>query len=269
MQYGAKKKHISSSENPLVSIVTPLFEAEKYIAETITSVQNQTYLNWELIIVDDFSKDASVKTVEKISTQDDRIVLVKNETNKGAAVCRNKATELAKGTYIAFLDSDDLWLPNKLEKQLEFMQENNCDVSYTNYLHIDENSKPIKKRIKALASLSYQKQHSNNYIGNLTGMYNASTIGKIASPSIRKRQDWAVWLEAIKRSGKPALGLQEDLALYRVHKESMSGNKVSLISHNFRFYNKHLGHSWISSVYYLLRFFWEYFLIRPRQIEKL
>lgn len=269
MRYEAKKKHISPSKNPLVSIVTPLFEADKYIAETITSVQSQTYSNWELIIVDDFSKDASVKTVEKYSTQDDRILLVKNEANEGAAVCRNLATELAKGSFIAFLDSDDLWLPNKLEKQLEFMQKNDCNVSFTSYLHIDEKSKPIKKRVKALASLSYKKQHRNNYIGNLTGMYNAGVIGKIASPNIRKRQDWAVWLEAIKRSGKPALGLQEDLALYRVHKESMSGNKFRLISHNFRFYSTHLGHSWISSVYYLLRFFWEYFLIRPRQIEKL
>ena len=262
-----KKKHISLDENPLVSIVTPLFEAENYIAETISSVQNQTYSNWELIIVDDCSKDASVKIVEKFSSQDDRIILVKNEVNKGAAVCRNLATELAKGAYIAFLDSDDLWFPNKLEKQLEFMQENNCDVSFTSYLHIDEDSQPIKKRIKALPSLSYKKQHSNNYVGNLTGMYHAATIGKIDSPNIRKRQDWAVWLEAIKRSGKSALGLQEDLALYRVHSESMSGNKFSLVSHNFRFYNVHLGHSFIASVYYLLRFFWEYFLIRPKQIE--
>ena len=269
MQYEAKKKRISPSEDPLVSVVTPLFEAEKYIAETISSVQSQTYGNWELIVVDDFSADASVKIVEEFSERDERIILVKNEANKGAAVCRNLATDLAKGTYIAFLDSDDLWLPTKLEKQLEFMQEHNCDVSYTSYLHIDKNSIPIKKRIKALASLSYKKQHSNNYVGNLTGIYHAGAIGKITSPDIRKRQDWGVWLEAIKRSGKPALGLQEDLALYRVHSESMSGNKFGLIAHNFRFYNKHLGHSWISSIYYLLQFFWEYFLIRPGQIEKL
>lgn len=269
MHYVAKKKHIKFNENPLVSIVTPLFEAEKYIAETIASVQDQSYPNWELIIVDDFSTDASVKIVESFATQDHRIILLKNEANEGAAVCRNRATELAKGEYIAFLDSDDLWLPNKLEKQLKFMQEKNSDVSFTSYQQIDENSNPMNKRIRALASLSYNKQHSNNYVGNLTGMYRAAVLGKIASPNIRKRQDWAVWLEAIKRSGKPALGLQEDLAFYRVHQESMSGNKLRLVSHNFRFYNTHLGHSFIASGYYLLRFFWEYFLIRPKQIEKL
>ena len=175
-----------------------------------------------------------------------------------------------KEQYIAFLDSDDLWLPDKLRKTTVILWfQKNCDVSFTSYLHIDENSNQLNKRIKALASLSYNKQHSNNYIGNLTGMYNATVLGKIIAPNIRKRQDWAVWLEAIKRSGKPALGLQEDLAFYRVRKGSISANKMNLVSYNFQFYRKYLGHYWLASGYYLLRFFWEYFLIRPKQIEKL
>ena len=269
MPYVEKKKHINTEQNPLISIITPLYNAENYIDQTISSIQKQTYSNWEVLIVDDSSTDLSSQIGEKLELADSRIHFIRNDVNKGAAFCRNLGTEMAKGGYIAFLDADDLWHEEKLEKQLRFMQTNDCDVSYTSYLHIDEDSEPINKRIKAFASLSYKKQHSNNYIGNLTGMYKASALGKISSPNIRKRQDWAVWLEAIKRSKKPALGLQEDLAYYRIHGASMSGNKLGLVSHNFNFYHVHLGHSWIASAFYLIRFFWEYFLIRPKQIEKL
>jgi teichuronic acid biosynthesis glycosyltransferase TuaG len=264
-----KKKHIETEQNPLISIITPLYNAQNFITETISSIQNQTYSNWEVFIVDDFSTDFSPQIVEKLELIDIRIHFIRNDANKGAAFCRNLGTELAKGEYIAFLDADDLWHEEKLEKQLRFMQVHDCDVSFTSYVHIDEDSEPINKRIKALASLSYKKQHSNNYIGNLTGMYKASTLGKINAPNIQKRQDWAVWLEAIKRSKKPALGLQKDLAYYRIHKGSMSGNKLGLIRHNFNFYRFHLEHSRIASAFYLIQFFWEYFLIRPKQIEKL
>jgi glycosyltransferase involved in cell wall biosynthesis len=269
MHYEEKKKHISKEDPPLVSIIMPLYNAEKYISEAISSVLSQSYSNWELIILDDASTDNSVAIAEEIAAKDKRIQLVKSTENTGAAICRNRATEMARGEYIAFLDSDDLWLPEKLQKQLNFMHAKNCEVSFSSYLHMDENSQPLNKRIKALKSLSYDKQHSNNYIGNLTGMYNAAALGKIIAPNIRKRQDWAVWLEAIKRSGKPALGLQEDLACYRVRKGSMSARKMNLVSYNFQFYKNYLGHSLPASCYYLVRFFWEYFLIRPQQIEKL
>jgi len=253
----------------LVSIITPLYNSEKFIAQTISSVEKQTYQYWELIIIDDASQDESVKKAEEFSSINPKIKLVKLPENKGAAYCRNYATKLAKGDYIAFLDADDLWHPQKLEKQLVFMEKNNCDVSYSSYLQIDENGNSLQKRIKALPLLSYKKQHTNNYIGNLTGIYNTSVLGKIMAPKLRKRQDWAVWLEAIKRSKKPALGLQEDLAYYRVRKGSVSANKLKLIKYNFRFYREYLGHSYIASVYYLFRFFWEYFLVRPQQIEEL
>lgn len=269
MPYEEKKKHINLEGNSLVSIITPLYNAANYISETITSIQKQTYAHWELIIVDDLSTDTSLSLAEAFASTDDRIKVIPSTANRGAAVCRNHATELATGTYIAFLDSDDMWHPQKLEKQLQFMQNNSCDVSYTSYVHMDEVGKPLKKRVIALPSLSYKKQHSNNYVGNLTGIYNASVLGKILAPNIRKRQDWAVWLEAIKRSGKPALGLQEDLAFYRVHPHSMSANKFKLIKHNYNFYRTYAGHSKIASVYYLGLFFWEYFVERPKQIQNL
>jgi len=257
-----------TNTTPLVSIITPLFNAEKYIAQTLESVQQQSYENWEHIIVNDASEDTSEEIVRNFAEKHPRVQLISLHENKGAAYCRNHATELAQGDYIAFLDSDDLWHPEKLTKQIGFMLSRDCEVSYTSYLHINEAGESLHKRIKALDQLPYKKQLRNNYIGNLTGIYKASTLGKIIAPPIRKRQDWAVWLTAIKRSGKPALGLVEDLAYYRVREGSISSNKLALIPYNFKFYRSHLGYSWFASVYRLFMFFWEYFFVRPRHIEK-
>jgi len=255
--------------NHLISIITPSFNAEKFISETIISIQKQSYTNWELIIVDDASSDKTISIIKEYSNKDYRIKFVKNTINRGAAFCRNLAIDLAKGTYLAFLDSDDLWHFQKLEKQIQFMIDNNNSVSFTSYLHIDENGNSLKKRIVALASLSYKKQFKNNYIGNLTGIYNTEVLGKIISPNLRKRQDWAMWLEAIKRNNKPAIGLQEDLAYYRVRKNSISSRKINLLKYNFLFYRNYLKHSIIASCYHLLRFLFEYFFVRPKQIQKL
>ena len=257
-----------TNHTALVSIITPLYNAEDYILSTIESIQSQTYTHWEHIIVNDGSTDSSLQIVEKEAQKDTRIKVVTLSRNSGAAESRNKATEMATGDYIAFLDSDDLWHPEKLQKQLQYMQEKDAAVSYTSYLHIDEEGKPLGKRIKALPELTYQKQHSNNYIGNLTGIYKASEIGKIIAPSIRKRQDWAVWLEAIKKSNRNAVGLQEDLAYYRIRQGSISSNKLNLVKYNFRFYKEYLGYSWLKAAFCLLRFFYEYFFVRTKWIER-
>ena len=263
------KRLIENQSDHLISIITPLYNAEKYIAQTISSVQKQTYPHWEMLIIDDRSQDKSLQIAETFAVKDPRIKIIKLAKNKGTAHARNIGAQEAQGNYIAFLDADDLWHPDKMERQLDFMKQNDCAVSFTSYLQIDERGRSLKKRIVALPELSYNKQHHNNYVGNLTGMYNATVLGKIYSPDLRKRQDWALWLEAIKRSGNPALGLNEDLAYYRVRKYSMSANKLNLIKYNFLFYRKHLKHSFAASLYFLLRFFWEYFLARPKQIEKL
>ena len=262
-----KKKLINLASQPLVSIVTPLYNAAPFIAKTIQSVLDQTYQNWELLIVDDASTDKGPDIVLDFCGNDTRIKFYPNKTNNGAAHCRNQATREATGDYIAFLDADDLWHRNKLEKQLIFMQERDCDVSYSSYLHIDELGNTLNKRVQALTELSYKKQHKNNYIGNLTGIYNVTRLGKIIAPNIRKRQDWAVWLEAIKKSGKPALGLQEDLAFYRIRQNSISANKRKLIKYNFAFYNTYLGYSWVKSAFCMIQFFWEYFIVRPKHIK--
>ncbi|MDC7995014.1 glycosyltransferase family 2 protein [Altibacter sp. HG106] len=257
------------ASKPLISVITPLYNSAHTIAETLQSVQAQTYAHWEHIIVDDASTDGSEAIVQTFTANDERVTLISLNTNSGSGYCRNRGTETAKGDYIAFLDADDLWHPEKLERQLHFMKDHSCAVSYTSYLHIDPAGHPTGTRIVARPTLSYCEQHSNNYIGNLTGMYEVAALGKIEAPLLRKRQDWALWLEAIQRSGGPALGLQEDLAYYRTGSKSLSANKWKLIKYNYLFYKQHLGYGTLKSVYYLLRFFWEYFLVRPRYIQKL
>ena len=253
---------------PLVSIITPLYNAASFIVHTIASIQAQEYQNWEQIIVDDCSTDDGIQIVNALIARDDRIKLITLTQNSGAAHARNVATEAAQGKFIAFLDADDLWQPKKLAKQISFMQETGCDVSYTSYVHINEHGEALGKRIVALPELTYKKQHRNNYVGNLTGIYKTAAIGKIIAPDVRKRQDWAVWLEAIKKSNKPALGLQEDLALYRVREGSMSSNKLNLVKYNYQFYRTCLRYSQVTATLCLLRFFWEYFVMRPKWIQR-
>jgi hypothetical protein len=243
-----------------------MFNSEAYISETINSVINQTYKNWELLLIDDGSKDKTIETANQFITQNPNIKLLKNNANLGAAISRNKGIEAAKGKYIAFLDADDLWKPNKLQIQIEFMEAQDCDVCCSSYEQIDETGKPLNKLIKALPELTYQKYLKSNYIGNLTGVYNAKVLGKIKAPNLRKRQDWLLWLAAIETSGKPAKGIQESLAYYRVRKDAMSSNKMNLLKHNYWVYRKGLGFSTLKSVYYMLIFLNEHFLVKSKQV---
>jgi len=232
----------------------------------IESVLAQTYRHWELIIVDDASTDDTLQVISKYLIDTYNIQLIRLQTNHGAAFCRNKAISLAKGEYIAFLDSDDFWAKDKLSTQISFMQKMQCDVCFTSYLQVDECGNSLNKRINAIPTLSYKKLLLNNYIGNLTGIYNASVLGKIFCPEIPKRQDWALWLTAVEMSDKRALGIAEDLAFYRVRSDSMSANKVKLLKHNFNLYYKHLGFSAVKSMFYMGLFLWEYFFVRPKYI---
>lgn len=249
----------------LVSIITPLYNSQAYIADTINSVLKQTYSNWELLLVDDCSTDDTIKIVKHYANKYNSIKLLKNEVNSGAAISRNKGIFEAKGDYIAFLDADDLWKPEKLEKQIAFMEIENCDVCFSSYEQIDEKGKPLNRLIQAIPTLTYKKYLKSNYIGNLTGIYNAKRLGKITSPNLRKRQDWLLWLTAIKKSGKPARSVQESLAFYRVHNNSMSSNKFNLLKYNYLVYRKGLGFSEIRSVWYMLIFLWEHFFVKSKQ----
>jgi len=242
-----------------------MYNSEAFISGTIDSVINQTYKNWELILIDDCSNDKTLKIVKTFINQNTSIQLIKNSSNKGAAFSRNKGIKAAKGDYIAFLDADDLWKPKKLEIQLAFMKAENSTVCFSSYYLINEKGEPLNKQVKALKEVSYKKLLKSNYIGNLTGIYNAKIIGKITSPNLRKRQDWLLWLAAIKKSGKPAKGIQKPLAYYRVREDSMSSNKFNLVKYNYWVYKKGLGFSTLKSMYYMLLFLSEHFFVKSKQ----
>lgn len=243
-----------------------MYNSETFILEAIQSIINQTFKNWELILIDDSSTDNTCKLVEPFVQEFENIKLLKNKVNSGAAVSRNKGIVAAKGDYIAFLDADDLWKPNKLEVQLTFMKAKDCEVCFSSYEQISETGDLLGKEIRALQLLSYNTLLKSNYIGNLTGIYKAKSLGQITVPNLRKRQDWLLWLAAIKKSGKPARGIQESLAYYRVRKDSMSSNKLNLLKHNYWVYKKGLGYTTLKSFYCLLVFLYDHFFIKSKQI---
>lgn len=185
--------------NELVSIITPSYNTAQYISKTIESVKAQTYQNWEMIIVDDCSSDDTDNVVLPY-LEDKRIKYIKNEVNSGAAISRNIALREAKGKWIAFLDSDDLWTPEKLEKQIHFMEENGYHFSYTNYEEIDIDGK--KTGVKVTGPKKITKMGMFNYCwpGCLTVMFDAQKIGRIQIEDIKKNNDYAMWLKVCKKA---------------------------------------------------------------------
>lgn len=221
----------------LVSIIMPTYNCAKYIGEAINSVLSQTYKNWELIIVDDCSIDNTEEVVKKYLEKDNRIKYFKLSVNSGPAVARNVALEKASGKYIAFLDSDDLWMEEKLEKQISFMKQNNYNFTFTSYIQINENGEENGVIIKAKKKVDYNGVLLSCPIGNSTVIYNAEKLGKFEIPNIRKRNDYALWLQILKKE-KYAYGLNEILAKYRIRKNSVSRNKLDLIKYHWYLYRK-------------------------------
>ena len=219
----------------LVSIITPAFNSAKFIAETIQSVQNQTYKNWEMIIVDDASSDATEAIVLSFIEKDNRIHFYKLASNFGAGIARDFAVQKSKGNYIAFLDSDDMWKPEKLEKQLAFMSTNKVPLTFSYYDQINATGLHLGKTITCPSFISYRKLFYCNWIGNLTGIYSVEYFGKVPISNFKKRQDWILWLTLVKKTGK-IIPLQESLAYYRVRENSISSSKIKLINYNYQVY---------------------------------
>jgi teichuronic acid biosynthesis glycosyltransferase TuaG len=234
----------------LVSIITPSYESERFISQTIDSVLAQTYQNWEMIIVDDVSPDNSNKTISEYIKKDSRIKLIKLEKNSGPAVARNKAIEEAKGRYIAFLDADDLWKPEKLEKQIKFMEEKKCALSYSAYETMSEEGVLQNKYIKPPLKISYKDLLKSNYIGCLTAIYDTQKVGKVFMPNISKRQDYGLWLKILRKIDF-AYGIDEPLAIYRIMSNSVSSNKFKLLKFNYKLFKEHEKFSVWKSIYYL------------------
>lgn len=221
--------------NDLVSIITPSYNTAEFISETIQSVLSQTYTNWEMIIVDDCSSDNTDEVVAPFLA-DSRIKYIKNDANSGAAVSRNRALREANGRWIAFLDSDDLWHPQKLEKQISFMESNGYSFSYTNYTHIDEFSHFRKVNVSGPKRITKAGMYNYCWPGCLTVMYDADVIGLVQIKDIKKRNDYAIWLQVCHKA--TCYKLDEYLAQYRVRKNSISRSKLPvLLKHQYRLYN--------------------------------
>jgi glycosyltransferase involved in cell wall biosynthesis len=251
----------------LVSIVMPAYNSGKFIAESVRSVIAQTYSDWELLIVDDCSNDDTTNIIRTF-TVDDRIKLHVLEKNSGAGIARNTAISMAKGKYIAFLDSDDLWKPMKLEKQLGFMETLHLPFTFSFYDCINEAGKPLDKRIEAPQNLSYRQLFFCNYVGNLTGIYDTDFFGKIEIASVRKRQDWIMWLTILKKI-KKAQPVPESLAFYRIRENSVSASKASLLKHNFAVYRNFHKFNSLVSVFCMAGFLFTQLLIKPNYTRKI
>lgn len=208
----------------VVSIIMPTYRCGGYIEKSIASVQAQTYQNWELIIVDDCSNDGTIDKVLEIKKQDSRINIFQNSSNSGAAVSRNVALKNAKGRWIAFLDSDDLWEPTKLEKQIKFMVENGYAFSYHEYLEIDEQGKELGVRVSGKEHVDKFDMFACCWPGCLSVMYDASKIGLIQINDIKKNNDTAMWLKVIRKAD--CYLLPETLGKYRRRANSITPKPI-------------------------------------------
>lgn len=240
--------------NELVSIVMPVHNAAKYLEEAIYSVVAQSYKNWELIIVDDASVDNSLDIARNMAAQDSRIRVLVNENPTGyPATPRNVAIDAAKGKYIAFLDSDDMWLPEKLEQQLSmFATDDSLAVVFSNYEKIDKKSQRRNRVVVAPRETTYRKLLLGNTIGNVTGIYDAERVGKVYFMLVR-HEDYAMWLSILKR-GFVARNTETVTALYRVTDESVSSSKIHLLSWQWNIYRNVEGFGIIRSLYYYINY---------------
>ena len=232
----------------LVSIITPSYNTARFIPETIRSVQAQTIIDWEMIIIDDCSTDNTDAVVEPFLT-DKRIKYMKNEKNSGAAVSRNRALQEARGRWVAFLDSDDLWTPDKLEKQILFMEKNNYHFSYTNYSEIDDDGKSLGTLWTGPNRISKTRMAMFNYMGCLTVMYDREYVGLIQVADIKKRNDYAMWVKIIKKCD--AYLLDECLGTYRVRSSgsimNRGKNPLSRMKFNYEMWHVSEGKNVVAS----------------------
>ncbi|EKB1991282.1 glycosyltransferase family 2 protein [Vibrio parahaemolyticus] len=221
----------------LVSVIMPTYNSAGTVVESIQSVLSQTYKNWELIIVDDRSTDNTWQVIQTYADKYDNIRIYQNKENLGAGASRNFAIKKARGRFIAFLDSDDLWTEDKLAEQIPFMLENNYPLTYTHYSRF--NSEEELSVVTAPEYTTYKKLMYSNVIGCLTAVYDTQALGKRYMPLIRKRQDMGLWLDILKDTPK-AYCLPKALAKYRMD-SGMTANKFSVLSYQWKFYRDVVG----------------------------
>lgn len=236
----------------MVSIITPSHNAEKFIAQTIESVLAQTYQEWEVIVVDDLSSDNTVQIIEDYAQNDPRIKLIKLEQKSGPAVARNRAIEASRGQYIAFLDADDLWMSEKLEKQISFMIKHDLAFTYSSYKVINVEDESLTTFV-TLPEISYESMLKTCSVGCLTAVYDREKIGKMYMPKLPKRQDYALWLSILKKIGATK-GLLEPLACYRIGQTSVSSNKINAAVWQWKVYRDVEQLGLAKSIYYFANY---------------
>ncbi len=234
----------------MISVITPAYNAAACIAETVASVQKQTYTDWEMIIVDDCSSDDTYAVAQALAAQDERIKVVRHEKNQGVAAARNTALDLAQGDYVAFLDSDDLWTAEKLEKQHAFMEENGHVLTYTQY-QVYYGEGRCGKIIDVPPKMTYTDIFKNTAIACLTVMVNRKKSGDFHMPPLKHTEDQCTWQDILKR-GYTAYALCENLALYRTSENSMTGNKKKVIKRQWSTYRDYYKFSLVKSGYYFV-----------------
>lgn len=235
---------------PVISIITPAYNSSEYISDTINSVLNQTYSDWEMIIVDDCSKDNTYQIAEMYAKKDSRVKAFKNEKNCGVATTRNIALSYATGEYISFLDSDDLWKPEKLSTQINFMKKNNYAFTYTEYQMFNSQTGKLGKVISVPKKMSSKDIYKNTAIGCLTVMVNRKMTGEFEFPMLQHAEDQCTWQSILNR-GFTAYGLDENLSLYRVSSNSLTANKSKALKKQWQMYREYNKLSVLKSAYYL------------------
>ncbi|AMB97161.1 glycosyltransferase family 2 protein [Aerococcus urinaeequi] len=223
-------------EANLISIVTPVYNAERFIAETIKSVQAQEYTNWELLLVNDQSTDNSQFIIEEFAIEDNRIKVINLAENSGAAVARNTGIAASKGQYIAFVDSDDAWDSDKLIRQIAFMQKGGIAFSYTDFRLVDEQGNVLKEKANVPLSLDYTGLLKNTAIACSTVMIDREQIGDFRMPLVRKGQDTATWLQIMRETGIKAYGITLPLNSYRQVAGSISSDRIGALKRTWNTY---------------------------------
>lgn len=240
---------------PKVSVIMPAYNAEKTVAQAINSVTGQTFGDFELIVIDDCSKDNTVGVIEDLAKNDERIVLLKNETNSGVAKTRNYGVSMAKGELIAFLDSDDMWRADKLEKQLVIFEKNtDAVISYTASSFIDSEGNPYSYVMQAEEKTDYKTLLKKNLLSCSSVMIKTEVMKGIRMPNDSMHEDYYVWLTVLKNT-KYAYGVNEPLLIYRLSANSKSSNRLKSAKMLYNAYRA-VGYNPITSGIFTLRYSW-------------
>lgn len=239
---------MTSRDFGLVSVIMAAYNAEKTIEQSISSVLNQTYPDVELLVVDDYSQDRTVKLVENIMARDNRVRLIYNKENSGVSYTRKHGLEEAKGAWIAILDSDDIWAPEKLEKQIILQKKMNADLLFTGSAFMDSDGQPIDWYLHAPSEVTYRHLLKQNVLSNSSSLVRKELYEKHYAVGDGMHEDFAVWLGILKE-GKKAYGVDEPLLTYRIAKSSKSGNKIKAAKMNWNTY-RYIGLNPLSAFYY-------------------